>query len=694
MPRKSDPQDRHTGPAESLTDEVEETSTEEETSHSEERSVQPKSGPSSTSTRTIESRKTQYLIAPKKDRRSGGLAAASSDFNLLAASFDHDPDIEVVKRLSAPGAVSALSHEAGAAEIMVARMSEGKAEALKQHPGAQLIVEEDAELIPEGIPLGPMIRDPGVLVPMTGAMPVALIVIGKDNAPIEGANVYVFGSVFPAQAVTNAEGQAQLQLVGETPTTLRGLYVKPRADYWSCYITNPILDPAQINVVTLTPFEQFPSLAKFPQEEVIGWGQRAMYFDQISPDLRGKGVKVAVVDSGAATSHSDLRTQIKGGFDTIARNDTGWSNDEIAHGSHCAGIIAGSQNGTGIRGIAPEAEVYAFKLFPKGNFSNLLEAIDMCIEKQVDVINLSLGSDQRSELVEQRIQQARQLGIACIVAAGNSGGAVQYPASSMNVLAVAAIGKQGEFPDTSYHVTTIQTGDGGGVTSQGYFSAKFTCFGPEIDVCGPGVAILSSVPPNNYAVWDGTSMAAPHITGLAALILAHHPDFKRTYSARNEKRVERLFQIIRESCQPLELRNPYRMGFGLPDARKALKLQPTSSARPAKVQPSGKPSESVPVPDAEKLKTSLRKLGLAAAAVGPIKTFEEETGAIERGQGESELEKLQSALRRIGVTQGGVAEPFEVKPQGAHMTAPSSNGEGSPLQKFKDSLRKVGISEA
>jgi subtilisin family serine protease len=78
------------------------------------------------------------------------------------------------------------------------------------------------------------------------------------------------------------------------------------------------------------------------------------------------------------------------------------------------------------------------------------------------------------------------------------------------------------------------------VSSDGFFSARFTCFGPEVGVCAPGVAILSSVPPDNFAVWDGTSMAAPHVTGLAALVLAHHPDFQGAYKVRNAPRVEQL----------------------------------------------------------------------------------------------------------------------------------------------------------
>jgi Subtilase family len=188
-------------------------------------------------------------------------------------------------------------------------------------------------------------------------------------------------------------------------------------------------------------------------------------------------------------------------------------------------------------------------------------------------VNLSLGTDQTSESVEQKLEEVKRQGIACIVAAGNSEGPVQYPARSGNVLAVAAIGKFGQYPADSFQATQMFVKDDKvPSTSEGYFSAKFTCFGPEIGICAPGVAILSSVPPNNFAAWDGTSVAAPHVTGLAALVLAHHPDFQGPYKTRNAQWVERLFQILKQSARLLDLGDRNRIGAGLPDALRALNV--------------------------------------------------------------------------------------------------------------------------
>jgi subtilisin family serine protease len=274
-----------------------------------------------------------------------------------------------------------------------------------------------------------------------------------------------------------------------------------------------------------------------------------------------------VIDSGAATGHSNLR-HLGPGVDIINKDaDPGtWSQDSLGHGSHCSGVIGGADPSFGILGFAPEAEIHVCKLFPGGQISHLIEALEYCIEHQIDVVNLSLGMSEPSEALEAQILRAKRFGVACIAATGNSADAVQYPASSPHVLGVAAIGKAGEFPPDSYHTQTMN----GDADAEGYFTARFSCYGPGVDVCAPGVAIVSSVPPNNFAAWDGTSMAAPHVTGLAALVLAHHPAFQGAARAPNADRVDRLFQVIRLSARRITLGEQARIGYGLPDALVAL----------------------------------------------------------------------------------------------------------------------------
>jgi subtilase family protein len=634
-------------------------------------------------------RKQQYLVG-----RRAAPGIQPFDLNLLEANFQRT-GIEIVKRITPPAVLGAFA--AGAPqEILVARMTPDQADTIKQSARGTVVIEPDHPIgLALPAPMPPTLRDPGVL-PAAAGFSIRVTVLGRNNAPLEGANVYLFGSVWPAQGATDANGQATLTLVGETPATVKGLYVKPVADYWSFWLPDPPIDPLQENIVTLTPFDQ--TIANFPSQQSLGWGQKAMKLDQLPSGFDGRGVRVGIIDSGAAQTHRDLQTILKGGYDTIAQGAPGesWTVDTVMHGSHCAGIIAGADNGAGIRGFAPAADVYAYKIFPEGRFSNLIEALNHCIEDNVDVVNLSLGSDQPSELVEQKLQEARDAGIACIVAAGNSGGPVQYPAASKQVLAVSAIGRVGVFPPDSYHGTTMLTDP---PPSDGYFSARFSCFGPEIGVCGPGVAIVSSVPPNNYAAWDGTSMATPHITGLAALVLAHHPDFsgaRAPFRQRNAQRVDRLFQVLKDSAQPLALGDRTRTGAGLPDATRALGSRAAASGEVTtagfEVRPGVRPpsngmsangSGATRLPSTtdeamQKLAQTLERAGLGSNGLGTA-------AASVTASAESSMQRLAQAIREAGLDVSGTA--------GA--TQPSSVAEprSSAMDRLTARMREAGLTD-
>nr|WP_315215055.1 S8 family serine peptidase [uncultured Duganella sp.] len=527
--------------------------------------------------RAIGSRKKQYVVAPRQVPEGlQTLGFQPLQFSALEQALRNSADIEVVDTVGPKSVLGALADGMGGSQgVLVARMTEQKAALLHQQGQGRLLVEHDQHLSL----MEPALRQPQMV---TGVMPggggpvvnAVISVVGKDGAPQADAEVSLFGSLMPASGKTDANGQVTLSLFGETPESITGLYVKPRADYWSFYQRDPDISTDEANVVALRALSDWPALAGFPRQRALGWGQKAMRLDQLPGAYRGQGVRIAIVDSGAATSHDNLHG-IKAGFDVINKktNPDGWDQDTMGHGSHCAGVIAAADITSGIRGFAPDAEVHACKLFPGGQVSQLIDALEYCIDKQIDVVNLSLGGAEVSEALEQQILRAKRAGIACIVAAGNSGGPVQYPASSPNVLAVAAIGKLDEFPIDSYHAQTLDAN----VDAYGYFTAKFSCFGPQVGVCGPGVAITSCVPPNNFAAWDGTSMATPHITGLAALTLAHHPDFQNPqYKVRGAERVERLFQIIRASARRVSLGDQSRTGFGMPDVLVAVGLQTPS----------------------------------------------------------------------------------------------------------------------
>ena len=528
--------------------------------------------------RPIAERKKKYLVAPRTTL--GGAFGASSwaaplGLSAVQQALQALPDIDVVDTIATRAGVGPAGFGPAAMGdasdgVVVARMTDQKANELLQRGQGQLLVERDQHLEL----LDPMLRRPDLvssLTPYQGPQVEMLVaVVGKDGAPLADAEISLFGGVLPSTAVTGADGVARLRLYGDDAHTISGLYVKPRADYWSLYQRDPDLSTDEPNIVMLRALADWPALRGLPQQNNMGWGARAMRLDQVPQQFRGRGVKVAVIDSGAAAGTHGNLNQIRSGYDIINKrvDRSTWNVDTLGHGSHCAGVIAAADPAWGIRGFAPEAEIHVCKLFPGGQVSQLIDALEYCIEQGIDVVNMSLGGSAPSEALEKQIMRAKQSGVACIAAAGNSAAAVQYPASSPNVLAVAAVGKIGEFPPDSYHSETI----GSDVDMNGYFTARFSCFGPQIDVCAPGVAVVSSVPPNNFAAWDGTSMAAPHITGLAALVLAHRPEFQSMGLGRSPERVDRLFQVLRMSARPVTLSDPSRIGYGLPDALIALGL--------------------------------------------------------------------------------------------------------------------------
>ncbi|UFZ03267.1 S8 family serine peptidase [Bradyrhizobium ontarionense] len=528
---------------------------------------------------TIAPRRAQYMLAP---RQQMGVETFSADF--VVQQLTKSPDIEVVKTIHPPqlfGFQSADPGQVPLGPMVLARMAPDKAELLKTQAGARLAVERDAPLtymldpsLPQ-VPAPHQLPNPGVLIPLADGFSTTIEVVGEAG-PLAETEVYVFGSVWPVQGVTDANGHVTLRMQGETPDTIRSILVKPRVDYWTFWLDRPQLVPDGVTRIGAKPLGAY--LRDFPGQQLLGWGQRAMGLDRLPLTYNGAGVKIAIIDSGAAPTHRNLHGVTIGA--SMVGDPAAWTVDTIGHGSHCAGIIAGGPIGAGggIRGFAPAAEIHVCRIFPGGRFSDLVSALDYCMLHGIDVANMSLGGGEPSQIIEDRILRAKQMGMACIVAAGNSSGPVQFPGSTPHCLSVAAMGKWGEFPDDSFHA---QQALDGFQSSDGYFPAKFSCFGPEIDVCAPGVGIVSSLPADGFGAWDGTSMATPHVTGLAALVLAHHPDFKGAFQTRDARRVERLFQILKDTSVPLQFGDPNRSGAGLPNAARALGLEAGVTSSPA-----------------------------------------------------------------------------------------------------------------
>lgn len=221
----------------------------------------------------------------------------------------------------------------------------------------------------------------------------------------------------------------------------------------------------------------------------------------------GEGIDVAVLDSGIDYTHADLKDRYKGGYDFV--NNDSDPMDDNRHGTHVAGTIAASQNGQGAVGVAPKANLWGLKVLDDkgdGKFSAVLKALSWCLEREKRmVVNLSLGTvDYPGASIERSFQRARDQGLLIIGSSGNKEDEpVGYPAAFSSVISVGASNSEGK-------------------------RATFSSFGPNLQVIAPGVRIYSSLPTalylSGFGYMSGTSMASPHVAGLAALLMAYRPD--------------------------------------------------------------------------------------------------------------------------------------------------------------------------
>ncbi len=505
-------------------------------------------------------RRERYVIGSRA--APGGQPFAHPQFSMdqVVEYLAQQEDVEVVRRIKL-GSTQPFTAGRSVSEVVVVKIEEAKAQRLQAAAPAHLVIERDALLVcADYLSIPTRVATLGTLLPLRSvATEVSIRVVGDRDQPLARATVVVEGEGLPAQALTDENGAARITFFGGTVEAIRSLFIRPAANHWDRLIVAPRLGSGT-NTVRLRPLsELYPN---FPGARLVGWGQRLMSIDPGGGRFSGSGVRIGVIDSGCDNSHPLLRHVTRGRDFTAGATDVSWTHDLVSHGTHCAGVINASRTEQGITGCAPEAELHVFKVIPGGRVSDLLAALDECIERELDLINISVVSDGFSELVSQKLQEARQKGIACIAAAGNCGGPLAFPAMLPTVMAVAAVGKLKEFPADSSHILSVVPQL---IGADGIFAASFSGWGPQLAVSAPGVAVVSTVPGGGYTAADGTSAAAAHVTGLAALILAHHPLFQEgPFRGRSEQRVHALLELIRASARPF-VRDPLRGGAGVPD---------------------------------------------------------------------------------------------------------------------------------
>ena len=230
------------------------------------------------------------------------------------------------------------------------------------------------------------------------------------------------------------------------------------------------------------------------------WGLDAIGTTAAWGVTRGAGVVVAVVDTGVAGA-PDLGGRVLPGWNAIARSDD--AADDNGHGTHVAGTVAEVEgNGLAESGVAPEASILPVKVLDStgsGSDVDVAAGIVWAADHGARIVNLSLGGGESSTVLADGVSYARGKGVLIVAAAGNDGGAVGVPARLAGVLAVGAI-----------DVNQVR--------------APFSAGGRALDLVAPGVGILQQTldGAGGYAdrSWSGTSMASPHVAGVAALALA------------------------------------------------------------------------------------------------------------------------------------------------------------------------------
>lgn len=250
-------------------------------------------------------------------------------------------------------------------------------------------------------------------------------------------------------------------------------------------------------------------LALFQDTPQLTWGLQAT---RVSTSSRsGQGIRVAVLDTGLDLQHPDFR-----GRAIVSESFSGFPVQDVhGHGTHCVGTACGPQRpATGVRryGIAFGAQIFVGKVFnnaqprPQAKTGDVIAGIEWAVTNQCQVVSLSLGVPINQKILqyEAPIRRALDAGTLIVAAAGNNAdrpadpGFVEPPANADAAMAVAAVDRRLQIAEFSAR-SSQQTGIGG-----------------IVNIAAPGVAVFSSVP-GGHAFFDGTSMATPHVAGIAAL---------------------------------------------------------------------------------------------------------------------------------------------------------------------------------
>ncbi|MFE5973890.1 type VII secretion-associated serine protease mycosin [Streptomyces sp. NPDC056460] len=356
----------------------------------------------------------------------------------------------------------------------------------------------------------------------------------------------------------------------------------------------------------------------FPMKKQIAdtpWPLQRVLLDELWQDTKGKGVRVAVIDTGVDDVNPQLKKAVDAkagkdylkpdkenrGFGDEQRGKTDGTVDLVGHGTKVAGIIAARPaDGTGFVGLAPEATIIPIRQNDEknsGKADTMAEAITWAVAKGADVINISQDTTQRlgpETKMAKAVAAAIKNDVVVVASAGNDGmdgrSKLTYPAAFPGVLAVASSDRNNE-------------------------RAAFSQSGPMVGVAAPGVDIVSTVPGGGQCVDNGTSFSAPYVAGVAALLRAEHKDWSAA---------QIIARIQQTAVRPVNGRDNY-IGWGVVDPVRALAdtpgtppTAPTPDPRPPK-PPTPEPARlalsETPQERSERLATYTLGIGVVLVAV-------------------------------------------------------------------------------
>ncbi|WP_017382062.1 S8 family peptidase [Paenisporosarcina sp. TG-14] len=369
-----------------------------------------------------------------------------------------------------------------------------------------------------------------------------------SNTSVEKFRVYVEASNQSTKSTLKDQYKVRWEL------TENGFSTEMTDTQFTALQKNKNVTVTKVQIVTLDTVVRATqskiAAAEYPTHQTP-WGIKAIYNNSNQTTTSGgQGINIAVLDTGVNVNHYDLVNTVEQckDFTRVVQITNGTCNDAHGHGTHVAGsaLADGGSDGAGIFGVAPASDLWAYKVLGD-NGSGYSDDIAAAIRHTADqatstgtktVINMSLGSAGNDSLISNAVTYAYNKGVLVVAASGNSGpnqGSIGYPGALVNAVAVAAlenVQQNGTYRIADFSSRGYASTDGDYIIQQG-----------DVEVSAPGAAIYSTWNNGGYNTISGTSMASPHIAGLASKIWSQNPSWTNAQLRTNLQNRAKTYDI-------------------------------------------------------------------------------------------------------------------------------------------------------